>query len=286
MAGPSITHAIDEIITVRHEIVRVNATLRQTIREEFEGQREEIARTVVSTLISAARHQREGRSQIFDELSILRHNPQAVHGSLSSRFPFVTQAGETASTHSLIRHSSVSSLDSDRQSVMTTASCNSLDTVSPRPRPCPEDSHSEIPQPNCPSDCPCRCHQSSSACPLTPLALNRGLGMHIPGALISSLTSSTQMCDDTRCAQMRNRLITMQRLFPMWFGRVEGTIRTQSCPVHFTIQTPRVVHSLDFLYNISLDEFRMKLTNREITVNDTERDGRTILYVCRTSIAS
>lgn len=59
LAGPSIIRAIDEIITVRHEMARVNETVRQTIREEwvhvFEGHQEAMARTMVRIMMSMAR---------------------------------------------------------------------------------------------------------------------------------------------------------------------------------------------------------------------------------------
>ena len=66
---------------------------------------------------------------------------------------------------------------------------------------------------------------------------------------------------------------------PGWFVQVEATIRCEAFPVHFCIQTPRVVPSLAYLGYISFDEFKVKLSNRELTTCDVEPDGFSVLHV-------
>ena len=68
---------------------------------------------------------------------------------------------------------------------------------------------------------------------------------------------------------------------PAWFVQVEATIRFEAIPVHFCIQTPRVVPSLRFLVDISFDEFKIKLTTRELTLCDVEPDWFSVLHVSR-----
>ena len=66
---------------------------------------------------------------------------------------------------------------------------------------------------------------------------------------------------------------------PRWFAHVEATIRFEAVPVHFCIQTPRVVPSLRYLYEISFDEFKVKLSTRELTLCDVQSDGVSVLHV-------
>ena len=68
---------------------------------------------------------------------------------------------------------------------------------------------------------------------------------------------------------------------PMWFAHVEATIRFESFPVCFRIQTPRVVPTLEYLLSIDFDEFRIKLATRELTLYDIEQHGRSVLHVRR-----
>ena len=68
---------------------------------------------------------------------------------------------------------------------------------------------------------------------------------------------------------------------PTWFAHIEALIKIEKFPVYFCIQTPRVVPSLQYLYVISLDEFKSKLSDREITLHDVESDGYSILHVRR-----
>ena len=65
---------------------------------------------------------------------------------------------------------------------------------------------------------------------------------------------------------------------PGWFAHVEATIRFEAVPVHFCIQTPRVVPTLNYLKWISFDEFKIKLSNREVTLCDIEPKGRSVLH--------
>ena len=60
---------------------------------------------------------------------------------------------------------------------------------------------------------------------------------------------------------------------------MEATIRFECFPVHFCIQTPRVVDSLHYLYEISLEDFKIKLSTRELTLRDVEPNGYSVLHV-------
>lgn len=66
---------------------------------------------------------------------------------------------------------------------------------------------------------------------------------------------------------------------PAWFAHVEASIRFEAFPIHFCIQTPRVVTSLIYLQDIGFDEFRLKLSTREITLHDMDPDGTSVLHV-------
>ena len=66
---------------------------------------------------------------------------------------------------------------------------------------------------------------------------------------------------------------------PVWFARIEATIQFEALPVHFCIQTPRVVPSLNYLYHISFDEFKVKLSTRVLTLCDVQPDGFSVLHV-------
>ena len=66
---------------------------------------------------------------------------------------------------------------------------------------------------------------------------------------------------------------------PGWFAHVEATIRFEAFPIHFVIQTPRVVPSLDCLWWMNFDEFRIKLSTRELTLCDVDPSGRSVLHV-------
>ena len=56
-------------------------------------------------------------------------------------------------------------------------------------------------------------------------------------------------------------------------------LQTQRIPVHFCIQTSRVVHKLFWLQWATLEEVRRKLLSRELTVNDVQPDGYSVLHV-------
>ena len=107
----------------------------------------------------------------------------------------------------------------------------------------------------------------------------------LPGLLISFLRRAGRPSHDAKYTQMSDYLTAIHPWLSLWFKRAATVIRPWSCYINFIIQTPRVVPSLHFLYDISLDEFRRKLLSREITVNDTEEDGLTILHVRVTLLA-
>ena len=69
---------------------------------------------------------------------------------------------------------------------------------------------------------------------------------------------------------------------PGWFARIEATIQFEVLPVQFCIQTPHTVPSLLFLLHISFDEFKMKLSTRELTLCDVEPNEFSVLHVSLT----
>ena len=86
-------------------------------------------------------------------------------------------------------------------------------------------------------------------------------------------------CDHGIRARSRRQVQQVQYYAPTWFVRLEISIRLEALPIHFCIQTPRVVPSLKYLYKISFDEFKVKLSTREITLQDVESDGYSVLHV-------
>ena len=134
-------------------------------------------------------------------------------------------------------------------------------------------------QDGCHNDCPCRCHAPSRDVQLIPKALRPWLGrLNVPPTLLAAFSSSFTPCDHAECARDRQQIQRIKYTVPGWFLQVEATIRCEVFPIHFNIQTPRVVSSLRFLSRISFDEFKIKLSTRELTLYDVEPKGRSILH--------
>ena len=135
-------------------------------------------------------------------------------------------------------------------------------------------------QDGCPDGCPCCCHTPSRDVQLIPKALRPWVGqLNIPPTFLTAFDSSSIPCDNSHCARARRQVQNIKYTAPGWFAHVEATIRFESFPVHFCIQTPRVVPSLRFLLNISFDEFKVKLSTRELTLCDVEPNGLSVLHV-------
>ena len=62
--------------------------------------------------------------------------------------------------------------------------------------------------------------------------------------------------------------------------RVKADVEFESFSIHLAMNTPRVVEDLHSLWYCSVDDFRKKLSTREITVHDVDEDGWPIIYVC------
>ena len=140
-----------------------------------------------------------------------------------------------------------------------------------------ENSFTEV---ECCSDCQCCCHRPSRDVQLVPKSLRPWLGqLNVPRTLLAALSSSLIPCDNSQCARGRRQVQNVRYTAPGWFAHVEATIRFQAFPIHFCIQTPRVVPSLKFLMDISFDEFKVRLSNRELTLYDVESSGRFVLHV-------
>ena len=132
----------------------------------------------------------------------------------------------------------------------------------------------------CQDECSCVCHKPSSALIPIPPWLNPWIGkLNIPRMVAASLAPWVFPCNDSRCRKSRDNLQVVRYYLPLWFAQVEASIRFEAFPVHFIIQTPRLVPSLRHLKHIGFDEFRVKLSTREITLNDVDQDGYSVLHV-------
>ena len=252
-----------------------------SVQEEAEGH---LARAVVRTMMSAARQQGDGRNQLFDEFSILRNNPQATHGTLTlSQSPTSKSNDDGHIPRIRGRQSSTSSTDSNPQSFVTcstsaTSEGDMIQDAPPLPDATERDPNDRDLQSSC-LNCNCRCHHplrdSQHSSPLASWLKD----IRIPNSLRSLVTSVALPCDVATCTRTRSSLGAIRRWLPTWFARTEAVIRSRSLPLQFIMQTPRIVPSLQFLYSISLDDFRTQLMKKQITVNDMEQDSFTVLHV-------
>ena len=131
----------------------------------------------------------------------------------------------------------------------------------------------------CPGSCRCRCHRRVGLAPrwLTPLIGD----VFVPEALLASLWSCGTTCNDSHCQrqQQRNSLTTIKVCLPSWFAEVDARIRFQAFPVHFIIQTPRVVENLALLDYATLDDVKRMLVERRLTIHDVARNGESVVHV-------
>ena len=132
----------------------------------------------------------------------------------------------------------------------------------------------------CPSRCPCQCHASYRDTQLIPSPLRPWLGqISVTRALSPTLWLSACLCDYAQCARNRQYAHIVKFYAPTWFAHIEASIHFEKFPIHFCIQTPRVVPSLRDLGYISFSDFRAKLSTREITLHDIEPNGFSVLHV-------
>lgn len=227
-------------------------TLFTTQHSESAYQDTQVVRTLVQHAVrSAAQVQSQGGSQSFDEVSPV-NNPSHVSLPLPEQVPPpsppiqeqpenpTSSAPVSSSAHLLTRNTA-----------------------------------QHFAHTRCPVECRCCCHRTSS---LTFVPTFIG-SVYIPKTLLSSLWSSTNQCDYASCKRRRDDLMTIRYYLPTWFAEVDATIRFKAFPLHFCIQTPRVVESLGFLVGASMDEIQIKLSTREMTVNDVDREGLSVLHV-------
>ena len=132
----------------------------------------------------------------------------------------------------------------------------------------------------CPNGCPCRCHIPSRDLQLVPSVLRPWVGrFNVPRTLPAALLPFFVLCNHNQCSRSRKQIQNVKYTAPRWFAHVEATIRFETFPIHFCIQTPRVVPSLQELSDISFDEFRRKLSTRALTLYDIDRNGQSVLHV-------
>ena len=130
----------------------------------------------------------------------------------------------------------------------------------------------------CPGDCRCRCHGQLSS--FVPRWLRPAVGnVFIHHYWLSVFASDRMTCSDRRCRRDRSNLLRIKYWCPNWFAQISVELQTQCIPVHFCIQTPRVVPSLRYLNSISCHEFLIKLSTRELTLCDVEPNGFSVLHV-------
>ena len=135
-------------------------------------------------------------------------------------------------------------------------------------------------QGECSDECLCCCHRPSRDVQLVPKVFRPWLGrLNVPDTLLAAFSSSFIRCDHAECVRGRRQVQNIKYTAPGWFAHIEATIRFEVIPVHFCIQTPRTVPSLRFLWDISFDEFKMKLLTRELTLCDVQPNGLSVLHV-------
>ena len=104
--------------------------------------------------------------------------------------------------------------------------------------------------------------------------------LRFPHSLAKSILPPSVCGNGTKYSLDRREAQTIRYYPPAWFAHVEASIRFEVFPVHFCIQTPRIVSSLRFLGSISFDDFRMRVSSRDLTVFDVEPNGKSVLHVC------
>lgn len=130
----------------------------------------------------------------------------------------------------------------------------------------------------CPPSCRCRCH--IPLIPLVPQFLRSVAGcLFVQHDWLSALVSARTPCNDRGCKRHRSNLLKIKYHCPAWFAHINAEIRTECIPVHFCIQTQRVVMDLGWLEFATLDTVKQKLSNRELAVNDVQSNGVTVLHV-------
>lgn len=119
---------------------------------------------------------------------------------------------------------------------------------------------------HCVPNCRCQCHKTTVS--ITRLVLNSLLGRSQPRVT----------CDEPTCRHLQRLSFTMLRSFrqitaELW---IEGQSLT-----HVSLRMPRVVDHNDLLWlqDATLDDVRLKLSTRELTVNDVRPNGESVLHV-------
>ncbi len=130
----------------------------------------------------------------------------------------------------------------------------------------------------CPPSCRCRCHRPPiSAIPAwLQFIFGRALIHH---DWLSAIASARTACNDRECRRHRSNLLQIKYCCPTWFAQINAEIRTERVPIHFVIQTPKIVQSLAWIDHATLDEVRQKLWSRELTVNDVDLNGCSVVHV-------
>lgn len=135
--------------------------------------------------------------------------------------------------------------------------------------------------PACQPGCRCHCHKPPTS--IIPTSLSSLLGrMYVPQGMRSMLFQVWARCDEPRCRRQHTSLFIIKYYFPLWFRRINAEIRVESHgSVHFSLRIPRVVgkNSFHWLMGATVDEVKEKLWSRELTVNDVDPDGFTLLHV-------
>ena len=103
---------------------------------------------------------------------------------------------------------------------------------------------------------------------------------------MGSLFVASRRCNDGRCKRHRSNLLQIRYCCPTWFAEIDANIRLSCLPIHFCIQTPRVVQKLVWLHSATLEEVRQKLQDRELTVNDVTPNGLSALHVSASALGA
>lgn len=132
--------------------------------------------------------------------------------------------------------------------------------------------------------CRCRCHRAPAiqGIPRSLAAIIGSLYVRIP--FPRRFWPGVVECDVETCK--KDWLMDVKYWFPSWFTQIEMDLRFESLPVHFCIQTPRAApllwsHCFRWVnsYNRDLNHFRKLLGSRQLSVNDVDLEGRSLLHV-------
>lgn len=290
---------------ITHTTLQINETTRQSRTSQLQQiqpiqQIQQTQRTqqtlqllafmlIFKLMRSAANQQRQGQNQLFDDVTLSGVAEPTTGPPLPSSQSFIVQHSTSAPPADLPPLSDVAASFHVPSDPPATSQLSSPAAPDAPPPDAPYDTllHAAryIPRvpyddSRCPRSCCCCCHHMVQATPqfLTPLLGN----LYLQSALLLSLFTATT-CNDPACRRTRETLLAVKWQLPTWFFAVDAKLRIDAIPIHVCIQTPRVLENLDlFLWRqgcLRVDDMQKMLSSKQITLNDVDVDGRSVLHV-------